>query len=252
MGQHKDIAFVQRDISKGCKNGRHRYFTCESCGAVHDLLLPCNRRFTVQCPECSDRWRKKQVMRFKEGIANMNKPKFMTLTLQKEGLTEERLKSIWGMRNYVFKKLRRGKKNNQGLYIRPPHKIGSWVAVCEVPNHIHIVYEGSYIPEHELSELWFRITGDSFMVDVRPLGDEHDKRRAAGYLAKYLGKSQHWDEENLSLFKGFHIVNSRGLVLVAFIPSCPCPCGVGPLKVVNDEEFNHHLRWIVDLNNPIT
>lgn len=52
--------------------------------------------------------------------------------------------------------------------------------------HLHVVFEGDFIPHAELSKAWQEITGDSFIVDIRRL---RDSRAAAGYVAKYASKA---------------------------------------------------------------
>lgn len=51
--------------------------------------------------------------------------------------------------------------------------------------HLHIIAESQFIYDNELSDLWHRITGTSYIVDIRPIRD-HDQ--AAGYVAKYASK----------------------------------------------------------------
>jgi len=67
-------------------------------------------------------------------------------------------------------------------------------AVCEVTYnakrdawhpHLHVIAEGSWLPQSDLKSHWHRITGDSFVVDVR-LAKTTDT--LAAYVAKYLTK----------------------------------------------------------------
>jgi hypothetical protein len=51
--------------------------------------------------------------------------------------------------------------------------------------HCHIIAEGEYLPQAELSSEWHAVTGDSPVVDVR---DVADADVAAGYVAKYGSK----------------------------------------------------------------
>jgi hypothetical protein len=74
---------------------------------------------------------------------------------------------------------------------------------------------------------------------------------AINYLAKYLGKSQGWDDANLSLLKGFHLQNNHGLNLEKPVHKCPCPCGIGPLRVVCEEEFFAALDPQIDYESSI-
>ena len=51
--------------------------------------------------------------------------------------------------------------------------------------HLHIVSEGDYLSQDQLSSAWHAITGDSKIVDVRALRSGKD---AAHYVAKYVSK----------------------------------------------------------------
>lgn len=51
--------------------------------------------------------------------------------------------------------------------------------------HLHITSEGSWINAQELADTWHKITGDSFIVDVRAIDKGRD---AANYVAKYVTK----------------------------------------------------------------
>jgi hypothetical protein len=51
--------------------------------------------------------------------------------------------------------------------------------------HLHVVSEGSFIRQSSLSREWHKITGDSFIVDVRRL---KDNKETAQYIAKYVAK----------------------------------------------------------------
>lgn len=51
--------------------------------------------------------------------------------------------------------------------------------------HLHIIFDGKYLPQNAVSAEWWRITGDSFIVDVRYLpNNEH----VARYVTKYVAK----------------------------------------------------------------
>lgn len=51
--------------------------------------------------------------------------------------------------------------------------------------HLHILIEGKYLPQPQLKRLWYAITGDSFIVDIRLV---EDKKGAARYVTKYASK----------------------------------------------------------------
>jgi len=50
--------------------------------------------------------------------------------------------------------------------------------------HLHIIVEGKYIPQQQLSNAWKDITGDSYIVDVRAVSNE---KEVAQYVCKYVG-----------------------------------------------------------------
>jgi hypothetical protein len=230
------LAYRKHDIKGKCQNSKIRHFQCQSCGTVHDFELRCNKRFEILCPDCADHWRRSVVTKFKLGIANMQTPKFVTLTLKKGADLDVRY--IWKMRNYLFKILR-----------RRGYRIDGWLGVCEWPNHIHLVIDSDYVPQEELSKAWLASTDDSYIVDIRAVKDGRGERMAINYLAKYLGKSQGWDDANLSLLKGFHLQNNHGLILDKPVKRCPCDCGIGPLRLVTEMEWDHSLSFIIDYDS---
>jgi len=216
------------DLHGKCQSARLRHFQCQSCGMVHTFSLRCNKRFEVECPDCSEAWKRKTMVKIKLGIENMKNPKFITLTLKKDVHLDVR--RIWKFRNDFFHKLR-----------RKGYRIRGWIAVCEWPNHIHIVADiDQYIPQMELSETWKSVTGDSYIVDIRKVDEGGGKRRAANYLSKYLGKSIGWEDANLSLLKGFHLQNNHGLCLDNKKKPFICECGYGCLIHISDMEFEHN------------
>lgn len=48
--------------------------------------------------------------------------------------------------------------------------------------HLHIMIEGAYLPQAQLKQNWLEITGDSYIVDVRPV---HNNRNVIRYITKY-------------------------------------------------------------------
>lgn len=51
--------------------------------------------------------------------------------------------------------------------------------------HFHVLVAGRYLPQHQLSQLWFEATGDSCIVDVRAV---RDRQEVAKYVTKYVTK----------------------------------------------------------------
>lgn len=56
--------------------------------------------------------------------------------------------------------------------------------------HLHVLVEGSYWAQRELSQEWLTVTGDSPIVDIREVKDH---QHGAAYVAKYVTKP--WDAD---------------------------------------------------------
>lgn len=54
--------------------------------------------------------------------------------------------------------------------------------------HLHVIAEGSFIDARTLSRAWYQVTGDSYITDIRAIGDV---RRRASYVTKYATKPLH-------------------------------------------------------------
>lgn len=51
--------------------------------------------------------------------------------------------------------------------------------------HLHLITEGRFVPQDQLSNLWHALTKDSFIVDVRRIKNSEN---TAGYVTKYVTK----------------------------------------------------------------
>lgn len=51
--------------------------------------------------------------------------------------------------------------------------------------HLHVIAEGTYVPQSDLAHRWHAITGDSYIVDIRRV---RTTAEAARYASKYAGK----------------------------------------------------------------
>jgi len=133
--------------------------------------LTCGRR---TCPHCAHR----RYLRLKDEYSHLNRKirrgRILTLTL-KNGLNVAELvdKAISS-----FKKLRRREifRNVRGGFYAVevvPKDAGLWNV------HLHVIFDGPFLPQGKLSENWYDITGDSYVVDIQLL-----RKRNAG--VKYV------------------------------------------------------------------
>jgi len=107
----------------------------------------------------------------------------LTLTLRSD---QEPLKDLLRKLYKCFGRLRR---------VKPcKGRLRGGVAFCEVKwserasrwhPHLHVIYEGTYIPKDQIADAWHRITGDSYIVDIRTINDH---LHAGRYVAKYISK----------------------------------------------------------------
>lgn len=210
------------DKSHGCSDPIELYLVDRQYGHPLQLLVGCNHRFDAQCPECAELWRHKNFSKFQYGISQMVNPRMMTLTMYYDKSTGicHHIKRIWQCRNLLFKELQRDKyleardiKTHRRVRgdLYDTFKFKSWVAILELPNHIHLVYDGDYIPQELISALWLKITGDSFIVDIRKVRTNGPDRRLSRYLSKYLSSLSNIPSHLVQNLTGFHLFQSHGL-----------------------------------------
>lgn len=139
----------------------------------------CHDRFCLPCAQERSRAIALNVLELTEG----RQTRFLTLTLKaSSNPLSTQLDKLYAS----FQALRRRKLWKQ--------KVSGGVAFLEVTwseahetwhPHFHILIEGSYLPHQQLKKLWYAITGDSFVVDIRFV---RDLRTAAQYVTKYASK----------------------------------------------------------------
>jgi len=116
--------------------------------------------------------------------------RFVTLTLRH---SDQPLADQISRLYRAFAKLRKwdGWKNSQTggcctLEVKRAKPRGADVdAPAKWHPHLHVIVEGNWLNQAELSAAWHHATGDSFMVDVRQLDSAKD---AAFYVSKYVTK----------------------------------------------------------------
>lgn len=239
------IGGLSYDKSGKCDHSREFYFNCRDCGRPIKIKMGCGNRFASFCKPCSRKWQQRTRFRYFQGACAMRSPKFLTLTLKKTtGSVSKRLMSLWTMRKQLFEYL-----------VRMGYKIRSWCGVIEPPNHVHLIVDCDYIPQAEISALWRKITGDSFIVDIRSINVVGDPRQVFSYITKYMSKASNWDGCNLSMLKGFHLIASRALKLPAKLARSLCVCGsLKPLsrmdKIDFDSLFPDWISWMMRDGGP--
>lgn len=170
----------------------NRQSTFEYCGA-HSYVLRnvddpssyriagscCHDRFCVPCANERSRAIALNVIDF----AKDRRLRFLTLTLK---ATDQTLSEQIDRLLSAFQALRRRKFWTSRCFggvafleLNWNDKIGKWHP------HLHILIEGNYLPHQALKKLWYHLTGDSWIVDIRAI---RDATVATRYVTKYASK----------------------------------------------------------------
>jgi len=215
-----------------CYNPRNIYLYCGECNRPVMITVGCHSRFKCVCPSCSQEYLRKTKKRFSQIVKAMNSPKLITLTLNKDNEDlPRRFKSLWSMKSRLFFYLKRRK-----------YKIRYWVGVIEMPNHVHVIVDCEYVPQHELSEIWELTTGDSFVVDIRKVWNH---KKAINYIVKYITKTI-TENANIDYFSGLKIINSYAPKLIPkSVFQCDFCYHSACYKKVDVDGFFTILYWFV-------
>lgn len=150
-------------------------------GTLRVVEMRCKSKL---CPICARRRAAAVFHRVQTAVRKMNSARFITLTLahSQEPLREQLLRL-----RRAFAELRRSKLWKQGvvggiytLEITFNRKRREWHP------HLHVIADGNFISRKLLAEQWHRVTGDSFIVDIRKV---HSVKEAAKYISKYVAKT---------------------------------------------------------------
>lgn len=142
---------------------------CEPCMRAKANLLARNLRTKLEEIQAARGHRNRIVLRF------------ITLTLRHSTapLADQLKKLTASFKNLRASKLWKLTQRGGCAILETKHSGTAWHP------HLHLICEGDYIAKADLSELWHECTGDSFIVDVRPLTNIAD---ACHYLVKYVTK----------------------------------------------------------------
>jgi hypothetical protein len=151
------------------------------------LELACNRCHDRLCLPCQQQRQSAVVegimLRMLDGDAVC---RFITLTLRhSDALLRVQLERLVS----CFKSLR------QHPDVRSRLDGGAWFIEVKLSKdkarwhpHLHVIAAGSFIDAKTLSKAWYQCTGDSYITDIRAIGDV---RRRAAYVTKYATKPLH-------------------------------------------------------------
>lgn len=153
-----------------------------AAGQLRVLHHRCRSRL---CPRCG-KWRAREVSaRLDRLAAKLDSPRLMTLTLKSSD------RPLRDQVRHLTESLRTLRRTRAW---RDRVRGGVWVMEVTWSQtrqqwhpHLHLLTEGSYYPQRELSRDWAAASGGSTICDVRAC---HSRRQAVIYLTQYLSKSQ--------------------------------------------------------------
>jgi len=158
-----------------------RFYIDPETWTVRPWLQRCGDRL---CPFCARHRVRRVANNIALAIATMSSPRTIVLTMQDSQLPlVERLLAL----RVAFTKLRRSAlwrtAVRSGVYVTEITRnlsAGTWHP------HLHIVYDGEYIPQRRLSTEWQRATGTAYVVWIAAV---KNIPRIANELAKYVAKA---------------------------------------------------------------
>lgn len=175
------------ESTDNCARRLQRWDNCGACAVIEESKSTGKIRIT--CWHCHDRLcmpcQRRRSQALKDAIdynAQGGRLRFVTLT---EKHVPEPLKNQLKDLREDFAKLRRSKlwkENVRGGISSVEVKLGDdglWHV------HLHLILEGNYIDQEELSTAWFNATGDSHIVDIREVTNLD---KASHYITKYITK----------------------------------------------------------------
>ena len=162
------------------------------CGTMAHLFRSKHdeTKYRIACFKCHDRFctqcsfeRGRMLARSISDKLDRARTRFVTLTLQHsdEPLSEQLDHLYNSYRRLRGRKLWMTTQESSIAFTEIGYNISKQQFHC----HLHILTIGNYIPQKLLSETWRKVSGGSYIVDVRYIGDT---RNAVKYVTKYASK----------------------------------------------------------------
>lgn len=207
-------------------------------GAFKLRLQCCRDRV---CPRCQRARGIELALRVSSLIMQMNSPRFITLTLKHR---PESLRKNHDRLMRSFKQLKKERVFSRNVV--------SGIQVIEVTRnastnqwhtHLHLIVDGNFLPQNQLSEAWKKVTGDSCVVDVRAV---FDRGKVAKYVAEYVAKPQElhtWPADAICEFAA-HMHGRRMIATFGNLSKKPC-------EVSDKENMGKDARYSGDIVNVV-
>lgn len=177
---------------------------CSHCGYGLKVKLSCGDR---TCPECRRKWFGHHFKFLVDCVRTWKSPYFLTLTIK--NIPDY----LWGtycvkdLRQMFGRLRRRFKRISGGFYVVQATNYGrGWHL------HLHVLFDGSFIRQNEISKAWEEITEGSFMVDIRQV--QSPKTAVRYLLSDFLQAPRIRPEDHVNyngVFKRSRLVQPFGI-----------------------------------------
>lgn len=177
------------------------WFTREiETGLVRIASSTCKLRW---CPLCAQAKSNYIARNCEAWLLHSRQPKMLTLTLKHSNAP---LKHQIDYLYKSFRKLRISKLFRKKVYggiwffqVKRSDSDGLWHP------HLHCLISSEYIPQHLISQLWYKITLTSDVVDIRSIhNNETASKEVARYCAKPCRLSELTNADMETMFETFH------------------------------------------------
>jgi len=179
---------------------------CQKCGYSYKTSPKCGDR---TCVICRQKDYDRLIFTYRQFLSSRHSLRLLTLTLR-------------GRQNILPRqRISRIRKYFKALYRIPyyqTHLSGGFYSIESKKKdvgwniHIHILYQGGFIAQSRLKSDWYKITGDSYIVDIRKA---YSSLGGFKYILKYLTKSPEaksyediWQYNNA--FRGVRLLSAFG------------------------------------------
>ena len=164
----------------------------DNCGSDPWVVVDSedSSRLAIHSNHCHSRWcvpcsreRAARIVGNLKVKLNSGPIRFLTLTMKHSDTPlSDQISRLYDS----FRRLRRARfwldavdGGSAVLELKHSHRDGLWHV------HLHCLLEGRYVRHAAIMAEWWRITGDSKIVDIRPC---HHGDHASGYITKYITK----------------------------------------------------------------
>lgn len=177
---------------------------CGHCGHPLKFQISCGSRV---CAKCRKKWFGYHYNAMLPLVARWKHTIALTLTIRNIPDSQFGRHDVKRIRDYFSKLRKKLPEILGGFYVVQATNYGSGWHL-----HLHVLYDGVYIPQQKVSRLWKEITADgSFIVFIRKV---NEPKKAISYLlADFSGapRIRTGDRETYdSVFKGSRLVQPFG------------------------------------------